>query len=160
MIQDLSLRNLKKTDRHHLLDLIKRTNNFTAEDKRIAIELIDECIKDENNNDYSVVCAESENKVCGFICFGAASLCIGTYDIYYIAVDPDVSGKGIGRQLINHVELLLKDIARMILIETSSSDSYEIARKFYLKLGYKEIERLKDYYKEGEDRVIYQKLIK
>jgi aminoglycoside 6'-N-acetyltransferase I len=156
----LVLRSLKKSDRPDLIDLIKRTNNFTTEDKRIAIELIDECINEPNNSDYSIVCAEIENKVYGFVCFGAASLCVGTYDIYYIGVDPDVSGKGIGKQLINHVELLLKDVARMILIETSSSDSYEIARKFYVKLGYAEIERIKDYYKVGEDRLIFQKLLK
>jgi ribosomal protein S18 acetylase RimI-like enzyme len=44
-----------------------------------------------------------------------------------------------------------------MVLETSSSEDYNGTRDFYLRLGYKEAARIKDYYKDGEDKVVYEK---
>jgi hypothetical protein len=45
----------------------------------------------------------------------------------------------------------------MVLIETSSQPRYEPTRQFYLRLDYREVARVPDFYKPGDDRIIYAK---
>lgn len=154
----IKVRDINAADKDNLIRVISSINIFSDEDKRISLELIDEYLEDKENDDYWVRLAQSGNEVAGFICFGPASLCTGTYDIYYIAVDPKHRRKGIGKYL---VECVLHELhekkARMLLIETTSDIRYEGTLRFYENLGFVEIERIKDYYKDGEDRIIYQK---
>jgi ribosomal protein S18 acetylase RimI-like enzyme len=158
MEDEIIVREMKKEDRKHILDIIKKIKIFNDEDQRIAIELVEEVVDGPNKEEYYVQCAVKGNKILGYICYGPASLCVGTYEVYYIAVDPDNFRGGIGKLLMVKMEEALKEKkARLILLETSSSEEYNGTRNFYLKLGYKEAAKIKDYFKEGEDRVIYEK---
>jgi ribosomal protein S18 acetylase RimI-like enzyme len=44
--------------------------------------------------------------------------------------------------------------ARLVLIETSSSEPYAPTRAFYKARGYREVARVPDFYLDGDDRVI------
>ena len=46
---------------------------------------------------------------------------------------------------------------RAIYVETSSTEVYSPARSFYLNQGYKEVSRLKDFYRPGDDRITFLK---
>lgn len=85
-------------------------------------------------------------------------LTAGTYNLYLIAVHKDFQGKGIGSQLMNHVELLLNSQGhRVLLVETSGLPEFELTRKFYDKCNYSREAVLRDFYDEGEDKVIFWK---
>ena len=85
---------------------------------------------------------------------------MGTYDLYWIAVNPNVQSRGIGSKLISHIENYLKEKAvRLILIETSGKLSYEKERKFYEKNLYDKFVEIKDFYNVGDSLVIYGKYI-
>lgn len=158
MAENIITRDISKKDRNALKVLISKIDIFSEEDKRISLDLIDEFLKDPENNDYWVRCATENNVIQGFICYGPASLCVGTYDVYYIAVPPEFRRKGIGKMLIEDVEsVLIKKKARMLLIETTSDPQYGGTLKFYERLGYVEAERLRDYYRDGEDKITFQK---
>jgi ribosomal protein S18 acetylase RimI-like enzyme len=45
------------------------------------------------------------------------------------------------------------------MIETSSQPKYLPTRKFYEKLGYREMARIPDFYRPGDDRVIFGKYL-
>jgi hypothetical protein len=47
----------------------------------------------------------------------------------------------------------------MILIETSSQPKYEKTRRFYTGLDYKEVSRIPDFYRKGDDRITYVKYL-
>ncbi len=102
----------------------------------------------------------AEDKVLGYICYGPTPMTQGTFDIYWIAVDPEMQRRHIGSELLEFAE---KDIAahkgRLISIYTSSQERYGTTRNFYLSQGYREEARIRDYYKPGDDLVIYVKLI-
>jgi len=84
----------------------------------------------------------------------------GTYDVYWIAVDPDMQGQGIGSELLNFAEDdILRHKGRLITIYTSSQEKYTPTRDFYLKRGYDEGARIRDYYRPGDDLVVYVKQI-
>ncbi|MEZ4820913.1 MAG: GNAT family N-acetyltransferase [Ignavibacteria bacterium] len=84
----------------------------------------------------------------------------GTYDLYWIAVNPKVQSKGIGSGLIKYIEDNIRSKnGRLILIETSGKDSYEKERKFYEKNQYEELVNIRDFYKPGDSLVIYGKYL-
>ncbi len=82
----------------------------------------------------------------------------GTYNLLAIGVSQDVQRNGIASQMMNYIEQLLKQKdGRLLIVETSSDDAQIGARKFYQKIGYKQIAEIKDFWKEGEDKIIFWK---
>lgn len=97
-------------------------------------------------------------RVLGYACFGTTPLTKGTCDLYWIAVDPTLHGGGIGRALLDEVERVLReDGQHQLVIETSSRADYEPTRAFYLRVGYVEEARVRDFYARGDDKVFYVK---
>jgi len=75
-----------------------------------------------------------------------------------MAVAPSEQGKGRGKALVRWLEdeVRCRD-GRLIVIETSSQPKYNGTRQFYIDLDYKEVARVPDFYRAGDDRVIYAK---
>ena len=42
-------------------------------------------------------------------------------------------------------------------VETASKESYAATRAFYERIGYVEVARTPDFYKDGDDRVVYSR---
>lgn len=155
------IRRLLNTDRNVIEKILVDTGNFNSDEIKIAMELIDVYINEPDQKDYEIfVDADDDNVITGYVCIGPRPLTVGTYDLYWIAVNPNVQSKGIGSKLIQYIENYLKEKSvRLILIETSGKLSYEKERKFYLKNLYKELVEIKDFYNVGDSLVIYGKYI-
>lgn len=154
------IRELNENDREKIRDILIETNNFNEEEIRIALELIDIYINDKTQKDYELFVDEDGNEIRGYVCIGPRPLTTGTYDLYWIAVNPKVQSKGIGSGLIKYIEDHLREKkARLILIETSGKASYEKERKFYEKNSYSEIVNIRDFYNVGDSLIIYGKYL-
>lgn len=82
----------------------------------------------------------------------------GTWNLYLIAVHKSRQGNGLGSALMQYVEAQLKAAGqRVLLVETSGLPEFERTRKFYDKLGYTREARIRDFYSEGEDKVVFFK---
>jgi ribosomal protein S18 acetylase RimI-like enzyme len=98
--------------------------------------------------------------VCGYYCVGPTPATAATFDLYWIAVDPAMQGKRIGKGLEEHaVEAVRARGGRLIIAETSSQPKYAATREFYLRRGYAEVARIKEYYRPGDDLVVYGKYL-
>lgn len=96
--------------------------------------------------------------VAGYMTWGPTPMAEGAYDLYWMAVAPAEQGKGRGKELVRWLETEVRKLnGRMIIIETSSQPMYHPTRQFYIGLEYKEVARIPDFYKPGDDRVIYAK---
>jgi ribosomal protein S18 acetylase RimI-like enzyme len=81
-----------------------------------------------------------------------------TFDLYWIAVDRAAHGAGCGTVLLSEVERRLEALhARMLVVETSSRSDYAATRGFYLKRGYVEAARVREFYAPHDDRIILTK---
>lgn len=159
MRASVTTRSLAPADRPPLEKVLRETGAFTEEEVRVALELID-CGLEGTDADYRFVVAEREGVAVGYACYGPTPLTEGTYDLYWIAVSPALHGKGVGRKILEAVEeACRRENGRMLLIETASKPSYEPTRAFYQRTGYHEIARIPDFYKEGDDKVTYRKLL-
>jgi ribosomal protein S18 acetylase RimI-like enzyme len=154
------IRKLVKEDRDVLKKILADTNHFNDDEINVAMELIDIYLKDENQKDYIIYVYEDSGKTAGYICYGRRPLTDGTYDLYWIAVDPNIHGKGIGSKLIEYMESDVKKLnGYLILIETSGKAQYEGERRFYEKNGYDTQTIIKDFYRNGDDLFVYRKYL-
>lgn len=82
----------------------------------------------------------------------------GTYNLLAIGVSEDFQRKGIASQMMKYIEHLLKHKSgRILIVETSSDDAQIGARNFYPKIGYTQVGVLKDFWKDGEDKIVFWK---
>lgn len=82
----------------------------------------------------------------------------GTWNLLLIAVDPKLHGRGIGTYLMRFVEMeLCSQGHRVLLVETSGKPEFERTRGFYDMLGYDREARIRDYYADGDDKIIFRK---
>ncbi len=97
-------------------------------------------------------------QVLGYACFGPHPLTEGSFDVYWIAVDPANRGRGIGRALFACVEAEVRlRGGRLLLVETSSSPAYAPARRFYEACGYRYQAVVHNFYAPGDDLIIFVK---
>ncbi len=154
------IRTLQNKDRDKIEKLLNDTKNFKDFEIEVAMELIDAYLKDETQSDYHIFVDEENEEVKGYVCIGTRPMTKGTWDLYWIAVNPLVQARGVGSGLIAFSESYIKENGGwLIWIETSGKESYEKERKFYLKNGYEKISEVKDFYDRGDSLVVYGKYI-
>lgn len=151
------IRAVRASDRAAIEDFLRASENFTAEEVETALELIDEALAGDPEYIVNVLSA-ADGRILGYECHGPASLTDGTYDLYWIAVDPRAHRRGYGRRLLRAAE---EDVARrggrLLLIETSSKPTYAPTIEFYKRNGYHLEARIRDYYRPGDDKLVFVK---
>ena len=145
-------------DRDPVIAVLNSTGAFRPDEIRIAAEVLDESLAAGPSGHYQSFVCEQSNRVVGWVCYGPTPCTVGTYDVYWVAVDADASSRGHGRRLMDHAE---REIAmrggRLIVAETAGQPGYARARAFYRRLGYREAARVADFYAPGDDKIIYAK---
>ena len=154
------LRPLRRADREPLRELLQATGAFHEEELAVALELIDLGLQ-PGGGGYRFLVAEEQaadqaGAVLGYACWGETPMARGVFDLYWIAVDPRSQQHGVGRRLLAAAEADVRASGgRMLLIETGGKPSYAPQRAFYLACGYTEIARVPDFYRPGDDKLIY-----
>jgi len=152
------MRKLRRDDIPRLEEILVATAAFTDAEVAVAVELLETVVNDPRQQDYEVAVADIGDHVAGYVLFGPVPLTEGNYDLYWIAVDPDTQGSGVGRRLMKHVEDQVRQRgARLLCLETSSQGGYLRTRTFYEQAGYTEESCIRDFYKPGDDRLTYVK---
>ncbi|MFC1568779.1 GNAT family N-acetyltransferase [bacterium] len=154
----IKFREIQVEDRLPLKQMLEATKHFTEAEIEIALELVDHSTQKNDPSYQFIVVENSGGQFVGYGCWGQIPLTMGAYDIYWIAVSPELQGQGVGSQILSFMEVeIMKTHGRLILIETSSSEVYQDTRAFYEKRGYVLESRIHDFYKSGDDRCIYVK---
>ncbi len=155
------IRRMQALDKGPVLGLIRATGFFTDAEVGVAEELIDVYLAKAEQKDYDVVVVEADGAAglpVGYMTWGPTPLAEDAYDLYWMAVAPSQQGQGRGKELVRWLEAeVARRQGRVIIIETSSQPKYHGTRQFYIDLGYKEVARVPDFYRAGDDRVIYAK---
>jgi ribosomal protein S18 acetylase RimI-like enzyme len=146
--QEKRIRQLKPRDRSRIEEMVVSSGNYNDVEIETALELVDEAINKGDTSSYV------------FACYGPTPLMQGVYDLYCIVVDPAAQKKGHGRYLLEYVEReVKKQSGRMLLIGTSSQESYGETIRFYERNGYQLAARIKDFYRIGDDKPVFSKVL-
>src|SRR5256714_3236457 len=161
MSPNLVIRSMVAADRGGVFRILEGAGNFTPEEVATALELIDEWLELGEHSGYLTYVMESaerDSEVLGYVCFRPTPLTESTYDLYWIAVDKSKHRGGVGKRLLRFAE---EEIARrggeMLLGETASQQTYGGTIQFYEKTGYDLVGKIKEYYKPGDDKLIFAK---
>jgi ribosomal protein S18 acetylase RimI-like enzyme len=150
------LRPVTREDRPAIEQMFRANTIFGPHEVAVALEVFDASLQ-PGQTDYESVGVEVDGRMAGWICWGPTPCTTGTYDMYWIAVDPSVHGAGLGSILVAEMERRLVGRARLIVVETGGRKAYDATRGFYLARNYEEVARVRDFYAPGDDQVIFIK---
>lgn len=156
----INIRKAIASDQKTVMDFITRTDFFRPVEIEIALEVFEDAVLQKPGCTYQSYVAESKNKTIGWVCFGATPCTLGTFDIYWIAVDPDYQKQHIGSQLLKFAEnQIATQKGRLSVIETSGSEKYISTQQFYIKNGYRQAACINDFYAPGDPKLVFTKKI-
>jgi GNAT superfamily N-acetyltransferase len=149
------LRTLNAADRGRIEEITRAAGLFREEEIPVALEVFDGAAA--GSPDYIALGAEHDGRLAGWICWGPTPCTLGTYDLYWMAVDPALQRTGIGTALVAAMERRLAGVARLIVVETAGRPDYRDTRAFYQARGYSVAATIADFYAPGDDQVVYVK---
>ncbi len=179
----LSIRLAKPEDETIVLDIIERTGFFRPVEVDIAREVFTEAALKKPGCSYQSYIAELREtiekgrwtnnekrivphpsplvpRIIGWVCFGETPCTLGTFDIYWIAVDPTLQRQGAGKFMLEFSENeIKKQNGRLAVVETSGMKRYESTQKFYEKNNYTIAAKIPNFYAPGDDKLIYLKTL-
>ncbi len=159
--QHVRIRPIERRDRSRIEEIIVSSGKFNQEEIATAVELVDEALEKGEKSGYIIVILDTGKEhpaVQGYACYGPTPLTQGVYDLYWIVTDPAAQGRGFGRRLLEYVERdIVKRGGRMLLIETSSQEAYGATIHFYKRTGYELVARIKNFYRIGDDKLVFSK---
>lgn len=146
-----------------IAELLRGTGFFRPDEIDVAVELIEERLAKGGASDYYFCFADRADAVgvpVGYVCHGPTPCTIGSFDLYWIAVDKSAQGLGLGRALAKRAEEAAAAMGgKRMYVETSGKELYAPTQVFYKSIGYAEAARLRDFYDTGDDKIIFQKNI-
>jgi GNAT superfamily N-acetyltransferase len=151
------LRHLTAADRGRIEEITRAVRVFRNDEVPIALEVFDSAVG--GSPDYLALGADLDGRLAGWICWGPTPCTAGTYDLYWMAVDPALHGAGVGTALIGEMERRLAGTARLIVVETAGRPDYAATRAFYQARGYRAAAVIPDFYAPGDDQVVYVKTL-
>lgn len=156
------------TFRNHLLEkdlkeltvVMQSTGLFYDFEIEVALEVLQSILDRGEASGYYCIIA-TKNGVCvGYAVYGPTPCTLSGWDIYWMAVQKELQGKGLGSDLIKRTE---QEIALQggtaVWIETSGRPAYLPTRKFYEKHQYLKLAEIPGFYAPGDSKVIYGKTI-
>lgn len=97
----------------------------------------------------------------GFCYAVQETLADSVWNMLALGVLPEFQREGLGAQLVQGLEEALRGQSqRMIIVDTSGTDAFDAARRFYIGNGYEQEARIRDYWAEGDDKLTFRKMLK
>ena len=157
----IKIREIKARDRANIYQLIQQDDTFKSGELEAILHRIDLYLFDSNQRLYKGIVAEDEEKeLLGYALYGPDPQATGTFQIYNIAHSPILSNGEVLNYLLLFIENeLLKYKSRIIIFELSSNFKYRNHYETFLNHNFNLSSRLKNFYSEGEDKLILSKNI-
>ncbi|OPY46988.1 MAG: Acetyltransferase (GNAT) family protein [Methanoregulaceae archaeon PtaU1.Bin222] len=157
------LRPVLPRDHKALTELVKRIENFSDAERQVALELIDDAIRRPAVGYRCLVAVgfngEGED-LWGYACYGKTPMTEHTYDLYWMAVDANYRRQGVGHAFLEALSETLRLCGGQIIrVETSTQESYGGTLRFYEREKFQLAGRIPNFYKTGDDLLIYYKTI-
>ncbi|MFH1404060.1 MAG: GNAT family N-acetyltransferase [Candidatus Altiarchaeota archaeon] len=154
------IRRLRHKDIPEIKSMMKEGNVFTDTDVKGISDMIRNYFLDPEGEEMRTYVYKVDDAVAGFVTFGVDNG-VDAYEIYALSVHPDYQGRGIGSRLIKFAEARIREKrSRLICISTSSAQEYSPARRLYRRTGYNRVAMVKDFFSEGENKIIYCKRLR
>jgi ribosomal protein S18 acetylase RimI-like enzyme len=151
---------VKPEDCEHVRRIVSSSGFFSPAEIVVAVELVQERLEKALSSGYHFLFAEFEGRPVGYSCFGPIPCTKARYDLYWIAVANEFRGLGIGEALLSKSLRVMEGLGGVrVYVETSSRVQYDSTRSFYRKRGFAQEAVLKDFYDDGDHKVVFVRAI-
>ncbi len=152
------LRSATPADTDSLVALANGTGVFKPHEIVALREVLDDYhAANEAEGHVAKVFLDSDRTV-GFLYYAPVAMTDNTWELWWIAVEQGQQGRGHGKAMMSLLETDLRSRGcRLLLIDTSSLPEYLPTRQFYLKVGYTLAAQIPDFYRDGDDKVLFWK---
>lgn len=162
-------RGLTAHDRPAVAALLESLAAFTAEERAVALELVDARLARPEGDDYRFILSFTEpsrsngggpERLAGYLCYGRTPMTMATYDLYWVATSPDLARSGVASDLLASMEAEIgREGGGLIRVETGSREGHGAAVHFYDALGFHRTAVIGDFYAPGDDLLIFTKRV-
>lgn len=153
------IRPIAPDDTTALITLAKAIGLFEPNQLEELGEMLSDYFNSGSDSDHFWL-TDDDNGLVGVAYCEMERMTDGTWNLQLIAIRPDRQRQGRGATLLHYVEQMLKMRGgRVLLVETSGLPDFERTRAFYRKCGYDEEARIRDFYKTGDDKIVYCKAL-
>lgn len=147
----IHIREMRREDIPALEDVLNQTGLFPAE----MLQPMAEPWLSGIAGHRWMVALYHENPI-GFAYVEAERMTEGTFNLLAIAVKPEAQARGVGTALVSDLmQRLRNEGGRVLLVETSSLDEFAKTRSFYEGQAFTKEARIRDFYRNGEDKIVY-----
>lgn len=148
------------SDPDNIKKLVEKACVFSEEEIRVAGELAQDFLAQGESSGYHFLFLEEANTIIAYTCYGMIPLTDMRFDLYWIVVDPAYQKQKFGIEILQRTENLITNLQGVsVYAETSGRSDYLPAQNFYRRNGYEQIAVFKDFYKAGDDKLVFQKKI-
>ncbi|MCP2731422.1 GNAT family N-acetyltransferase [Limnofasciculus baicalensis] len=142
-----------------LIALAEATGLFEPNQTEDLAQILDQYFRGETENQ-DLWFTDDENGPVGVAYVAPERMTDRTWNLYLIAVHPERQRQGRGKALLRYVEQILAERGeRILLVETSGVENFEYVRAFYRQSGYEEEARIREFYKAGDDKIVFRKAL-
>ncbi|CAK7032447.1 MAG: hypothetical protein DESF_01364 [Desulfovibrio sp.] len=149
------VRSVQPADMQSLLSLAESLDLFTSAEIEEIKERLCHYL---SGNTECIWLAFEENGLEGAVYCAPEPMTKGTWNALMLLVREDAQGRGRGSELMQAVEKQLKtQKARLLIVETSGTEGFEQAQRFYGKNGFMKVAQIPDFYDSGDDKIVFAK---
>lgn len=153
---------LEESDVIGIVSILQATKVFSETEVNLAKQEIEETIlygEEVTESKYFTI-KDSLGNLIAYASYCPIPITLECWLLDWIAVHPDEQGKGYATKLITAVEDSVRKMkGKYLFIESSSLPESEPIRLCHAKNNFNEIARLPDFYKPGDDKIIYRKIL-
>ena len=152
----MTIRELAPADREAVHAMLVDCQAFTDTEVKVALEMVEDGLK----GDYTLLAVEIDGKLRAYACLGPAWTTASAWYLYWICVEPSAQASGIGRMLQEAIEDIVgKSGGDRLVVEASGRADNERTRRFYRQAGFAQVGCIPDFYKPGDDCIVYCKVL-
>jgi GNAT superfamily N-acetyltransferase len=138
------IRLTKPDDIKTLLALAEATGLFESNQVEELAQMLNQHFNDEANSQ-GVWLTDCDNELGGVAYVAPERMSNRTRNLYLMAIHPNHQKQGRGAELLQYVEQMLAKCGE--------------CRAFYRNRGYEEEARIRDFYTDGFDKIVFRKLL-
>lgn len=154
----LMIRDITFNDIPDLEELARAIDLFEPHELEMFSHMLHDHFNTRQDNQHWII--DDDNTPLGAAYYAPEPFSKGVWNLYFIGVHPQYQGYGRGSALLTYIEQSLMERGeRLLLVETSGMERFEQVREFYRKNDYDEEARIRDFYKPGDDKIVFRKVL-
>lgn len=154
------IRPITPDDTVEMINLAKSIGLFSPDELEELRQMLVDSLGEKGDTHPFWITDDHDDGLVGLAYCEPERMTSGTWNLQLIAVHPTHQKQGRGGKLLHFVEEALADRgARVLLVETMGTSDFEYVRAFYRKNGYDEEARIREFYAEGADKIVFRKAL-